>query len=170
MATFKYLQATIEHFLSARKLFCRCLTHITQDYSRLLTINSKCRKFFIIFFLKKFYEHVLTVHFTPACLVFLPTDALRITPAHLRVREGRAATLICRNNDRTIPTGGITWSGPNGRTYGPASSPLGDRVRAANHFLYITNANRTDHGNSYTIQASKVASTLSWYMCVFLVL
>ena len=93
------------------------------------------------------HKHVLTVHFTSVYLVFLPSDALRITPAHLRVREGRAATLICRNNDRTIPTGGITWSGPRGRTYGPASSPLGDRVRAANHFLYITNANRTDHGS-----------------------
>ena len=80
-------------------------------------------------------------------IVFLLSDALRITPPHLRVREGRPATLICRTNDRSIPTGGITWNGPHGRTYGPASSPIGDRVRAANHFLYITNANRSDHGS-----------------------
>ena len=79
--------------------------------------------------------------------MFLPNDALRITPPHLRVREGRPATLICWTNDRRAPTGGITWSGPHGRMYGPASSPIGDRVRAANHFLYITNANRSDHGS-----------------------
>jgi len=82
-----------------------------------------------------------------APLVCLPTEGLEIIPNGVRVREGDNLVLICRNDDGSYPTGGITWSGPSGTTYGPNPGALGDHVRASYHLLYINNVVPSDHGN-----------------------
>lgn len=82
-----------------------------------------------------------------APLVCLPMEGLEIIPNGVRVREGDNLVLICRNDDGSYPTGGITWSGPSGTTYGPNPGALGDHVRASYHLLYINNVVPSDRGN-----------------------
>ena len=72
-----------------------------------------------------------------------PPPHLTITPNKLSVKEGDQGPVVLTclySNGRYPPTGCVTWNGPSGTLENH------HRIQSINHFLYIYDVKRSDHG------------------------